>query len=288
MCYTSTISLISAVIEFSIVIYLVKIIKDKKLRTLPFFVLFLGFYQLTEFLLCSTNNLFWARLGFLAYIFLPIILIQLFYDFYHKNLNKLFYIIPIFYAIIALFYPYFITEANCQNFFVSTTNSFMLEHRFMLWIYLGYYALIPFGLAVTIFNQNIHKVNLRIKDIRMKIVIFSVPLSVIISELYLMYSLYNNIGPKVSWIVTSLLIILTSILITILCFFKIQKNWLYKSFFILMSSSIITTFILYGLFPGFGYSFSSIYCHFALLYSLTSILFVSVVQEKKYSKVKKK
>ena len=78
MCFTPTISLTTAIIEFIVVIYLIKRIKDKSLRALPWIILILGLYQLTEFFLCTTDNQIWPKLGFIMYTFLPILLMQLF------------------------------------------------------------------------------------------------------------------------------------------------------------------------------------------------------------------
>ena len=154
MCYTPIVSLATAIIEFIIVIYLFRIINDKRLRFLPYFVFFLGLYQLTEFFLCITNNLFWARLGFASYTLLPILFLQLFYDFYHKNFNKWLYAVPLSFIGLAFLHPEFISEATCSSFFVMTNSPMIRANTFLGWIYGIYYLPLTFGLMVNIFLHN--------------------------------------------------------------------------------------------------------------------------------------
>jgi len=134
MCFTPIISLSVAIIEFILATILILFFKRTTLRN--FFILFifvLGFYQFSEFMLCSTEySLLWAKIGFITYTFLPGIFLHATLRFLKRKPNIfLIYIVPVVISIIALLTPGFIIEARCETVFVTVTSIFALAYGFL-------------------------------------------------------------------------------------------------------------------------------------------------------------
>lgn len=127
MCFTPLISLITAIIEFSLAIILFTFFKKTTLRN--FFgaiIIILGFYQFTEFMLCIGNAPFlWAAIGFSFYSILPSLALHASIRFTKKKANiPLIYLVPSIAIITALFAKGFITSAECSRFFVTVATIF--------------------------------------------------------------------------------------------------------------------------------------------------------------------
>src|SRR3989339_540354 len=75
MCYNPTVSLTTAIIEWTFAILIPwKYPKNRVRYFSSILMFFLGLYQFTEFMFCKTNQPdLWMRLGFLAYSLLPAI-----------------------------------------------------------------------------------------------------------------------------------------------------------------------------------------------------------------------
>jgi hypothetical protein len=276
MCFTPTISLATAIIEFLVVIYLFKRIKNKSLRTLPYVILILGIYQLTEFFLCTTNNQIWPRIGFITYTFLPILLMQLFYDLANKKLNKLFYSVPIIYAGLALFHPGFIISATCESFFLNTKNVFLWANPPLLWIYVLYYGIFPFTGAYTFIKSNnsiTKKGGWKIKTSYMLI-----PVILVLTQATIIIRMLYETNYSSGWMATSTILIIISIILLYLASTKINTALFNNLTLAVLFTSIFMAYILYQLLPGFGVKFPSIYCQFSLLYTIAAILFVESYQ----------
>jgi len=276
MCFTPAISLATALIEFLVAGYLFKRINKKELRFLPYIILLLGVYQLTEFFLCTTNNQFWAKLGFITYTFLPIIAAHLLYDLAKIKFNKLFYLIPIFYSLIALFYSGFSIIGNCQSFYIDIRNIYLWENFQHLWIYTLYYGLLPLrGAYLYLKHQNPLRNNSKWK---LRISLILVPLALTFSEaISLLTMMYRN-GYQTNWIITSLMIIIISIILIGLSFTRIKAKTFNALLLLILFSSVFMSYAIYQVFPGFGLTFPSIFCQFALLYSISAILFTEHYQ----------
>jgi hypothetical protein len=143
MCFTPFISLTTAIIEFAVATFI--LIKYKK-YLVPVFsailIYVLGFYQFTEFMLCSSSNPFlWAKIGFITYTFLPAIGLHFILRLAkNKKYNKLIYLIPIFFAIMAIITSNFITKASCSKVFVIVQNVLASQNYTNLFpLYLIYY-----------------------------------------------------------------------------------------------------------------------------------------------------
>ena len=276
MCFTPTISLTTAIIEFIVVIYLIKRIKDKSLRALPWIILILGLYQLTEFFLCTTDNQIWPKLGFIMYTFLPILLMQLFYDLSNKKLNKLTYLVPLTYAVIALFYPGFNISATCETFFLNIKNLFLWENKALLWIYILYYGLFPLNGAYVFINSK-NRIN-KENNQKIKICYMLIPVALILAQAILIIIMLNEINNPLSWIVTSVILIIVSIILMIMSFTKIKINMFKNILLAVLFGSVMMAYLLYQVLPGFGIRFASIYCQFSLLYAIAAILYVESTQ----------
>jgi len=278
MCFTPIVSLTTAIIEFIVVIYLFKKIKDPRLRPLPYFIFFLGVYQLTEFLLCTTGNSIWAKIGFIAYTLLPVLLMHLFYNLSRNKLNKLFYSIPLAYSVIALIHPEFIISTTCESFFISTKNLFFWNNRPLTWVYLLYYGLFPIMGVFKLINQR-RKIKNK-SGWKLRTAFLLGPGALILAQAILIFLMTKESNYSQNWIITSIGLLLISIIILILGFLHIKTKLFNRILFTILCSSVIITYVLYQIFPGFGLRFASIYCHFALLYTLAAILLVESIQSK--------
>ncbi|GAH86475.1 unnamed protein product, partial [marine sediment metagenome] len=144
----------------------------------------------------------------------------------NKKYNKLIYLIPIFFVIITIITPNFITKASCSKVFVTVQNVLASQN---------YVNLFPF------------------------------------------YSIYY---------VGSILII-GIILLTLI---KKEKNKLDKKIEGLWLMAVIITilipFILILIIPALGIKFPSIYCEFALLFTIAALISSSLyVRKKKKEKI---
>ena len=151
MCFTPIISISIAIIEFILATTLLLFFPKSKFRDFfAFFIYLLGFYQFTEFMLCSGNAFFWATIGFITYSFLPAIALHAVLKIFRKKFNIIWvYTIPLIASILAIITPGFIVQASCEKYFISigtiitSTPSFLLLVSFTIYVvyYFGFLAL---------------------------------------------------------------------------------------------------------------------------------------------------
>ena len=151
MCFTPTISISIAIIEFALASILLLFFPKSEFRDFfAFFIYLLGFYQFTEFMLCSGNAFFWATIGFITYSFLPAIALHAVLKIFKKKFNIIWvYVIPIIASIFVIITPGFIIKASCERYFISigtiitSTPSFLLLAAFAIYVvyYFGFLAL---------------------------------------------------------------------------------------------------------------------------------------------------
>ena len=143
MCFTPQVSIATAIIELIIAcIIFLRFKKSKIAKWIALFVLLLGFYQFTEFMLCTSENVqLWGRLGFITYSILPALGLHLTFNYIKHKIKKLFIYLPmIVFILIAVFDSNFIIQGYCSQFFVSVEHYFALtEHWSATLIYWGYY-----------------------------------------------------------------------------------------------------------------------------------------------------
>lgn len=143
MCYSPKVSLITALIEFVISIFIfIRIRKNKLIKFIIPFILLLGSYQLTEFLLCTTNDpQLWGTLGFMSYTFLPALGLHFSITYTDKKFpNYLLYFSPVIFSLIAVMTKNFIVENFCSTIFVEIQTAFFQSNAkfwpmFIYWIY---------------------------------------------------------------------------------------------------------------------------------------------------------
>ncbi len=147
MCYAPVISLSTAIIELVLASVLLLLFPKTKLRNFfAAFIYLLGFYQFSEFMICSSNYaVFWATIGFVTYSFFPAIALHAVLKIFKKKTNLiLIYSIPIVFSLAALNIPGFIIRAECMGFFVYVgnilTQSFSFPQLIPFIIYVIYYG----------------------------------------------------------------------------------------------------------------------------------------------------
>ncbi len=148
MCFVPIISISTAFIEFFIAIFILFYFKKTPYKnTSLIFILFLGLYQLSEYLLCSTSNPFlWAKLGFITYTFLPALALKIVLEILDiSKTKKIFnnikiFFFPIMFSIFALVKDDFISTAICDKYFILVYKNFFENyHHFLNNIYILYY-----------------------------------------------------------------------------------------------------------------------------------------------------
>ncbi|MDD4983944.1 MAG: histidine kinase N-terminal 7TM domain-containing protein [Candidatus ainarchaeum sp.] len=140
MCFTPAVSLSIAIFEALVATFILLYFKKSTLhKSLVVFLYVLGFYQLTEFFLCTTSNPFlWAKLGFITYSFLPALGLYYALDYLRKKIYLIpIFVIPVATSIFVLINSNFISLAACGSFFVTTRNMFM--GHWIGAVYLVYY-----------------------------------------------------------------------------------------------------------------------------------------------------
>lgn len=142
MCYTPLVSILTSFIEFFLVVVILAFFRKSFFRnSAVIFIILLGTYQMTEFMLCTSQNpAFWAIVGFLTYNFLPAIGIHHAAHFSHKKINTaLIYALPTSFAIVALI-TNFIIESTCNEPFITVRHLFFQTNNLLLPIfYFTYY-----------------------------------------------------------------------------------------------------------------------------------------------------
>jgi len=165
MCFTPTISLATAIIEFILATILLLFFKKTDLRNFFVVIIYLlGFYQFTEFMLCNSNSPFlWAKIGFSTYSFLPAITLHAVLKFLKKKPSLiLIYTIPMFALITAFATPEFIMNTQCNNFFITVNTIFndtsLLSNGILFWTYTIYYfGFVLFGIILLYKNYQKQK-----------------------------------------------------------------------------------------------------------------------------------
>lgn len=181
MCFTPFVSITVALIEFCLATILITCFRRTTLRNFFGLLIFcLGFYQFTEFMLCtSTNPLFWAKLGFATYTFLPAIALHTTIRFVKKKPNLfLIYVVPVVASIFAFLFRV-VTNPSCQTFFVQTKLVFnQIAAPFneaVIWVYLIYYfgfIILSFILFLAAYEKERNKTKRKISLVEMAGILF--------------------------------------------------------------------------------------------------------------------
>ena len=154
MCFTPLVSISIAIIEFALATTLLLFFPKSKFRDFfAVFIYILGFYQFTEFMLCSGNALFWATMGFVTYSFLPALALHAVLKIFKKKFNVIWvYIIPLIAGILAITIPGFIVQASCERYFISIDTIINSNPSLLLLVAFAIYVVYYFGfLALTYF-----------------------------------------------------------------------------------------------------------------------------------------
>ena len=127
MCFVPKVSLATALIEFLVAFWLYLKFPLKPLKI--FFVIILcllGFYQLTEFMLCVFGQAeIWGKMGFIAYTLIPAVTLYFSLILIKKKANLwLVMFWPLYFVSYALLDTNFILQGTCSTLFVTVRNKF--------------------------------------------------------------------------------------------------------------------------------------------------------------------
>lgn len=284
MCFTPLVSIGTAAVEFSIAAYIIKIIKDPRLRLAPVFVLLLGFYQFTEFMLCKSGNPeIWSRIGFITYTFMPMVFSHFVSSVSDRKVEKILYIFPVSFSLLAVLHPNFIIYSMCNSLHVTSLNILYDQYQYLTIIYFIYYAIFPAG-ALYFFMKKYK--NKFVKNIRFAVFWALVPLTLLLAQIFLIFWGIDRMNMEVSWIIMSILLSVVSLTILVLAIIPFYRSFWFACIILFIFASVgISVPILYIFFPIVGYDFPSIFCQFAFLYSIAILIFVEVFQDN--SKIKR-
>ncbi len=126
MCFTAEVSLATAIFEFLIAAFILLYYRKSPLtKLIPVFIVLLGLYQFTEFMACTIDTIFWTKLGFVTYTFLPALGLEILLRYTGKKHNPvLVFIIPVIVAIVTLSQNVSF-ESTCGTFFVAARHLFL-------------------------------------------------------------------------------------------------------------------------------------------------------------------
>jgi hypothetical protein len=212
MCFTPIVSLSTAIFEFVVATAILVFCRKSLInRFFPLFIYILGFYQFTEFMLCTSNYpFFWAKMGFVTYSFLPAVGLHFIIKLTNRKCNYItIYMVPVIFSLMAFLKPGFIIESSCTTFFVIVIKN--LFDPLFSYIYGSYY----FGF----------------------ILLFC----------YFLLKSFNK-----------------------------EKNQIKREVYVIVfSATLITLFpamVLFIVFPAFNIMFPSVYCEFAVLFTVAAII----------------
>lgn len=273
MCFTPAVSLATAITEFSITGYIVKR-KQKILWPLATMVWFLGGYQFCEFMLCVTDMPgLWARLAFCMYTVLPALLLHSFMNLAGKPFWKVTYALPIVFDAYILLQDKFLVASSCNLLTASVQHLMFDQNPFILAVYFTYYAAFPvWGLATYMRTQQLGTMHNIATPLRMAMT--ALPLALLLAHLYFLIAAANHIQPHLVWLQISIIVWMTIAGVAAVAAIPLARTSRLFNTILLITilSSVLTTFILYAIFPQYSYDFPSIYCHFALLYGLAALI----------------
>ena len=212
MCFTPIVSLSTAIFEFVVATAILVFCRKSLInRFFPLLIYILGFYQFTEFMLCTSNYpFFWAKIGFITYSFLPAVGLHFIMKLTNRKCNYItIYMIPVIFSLMAFLKPDFIISSVCTTFFVIVIKD--LFNSLFSYIYGAYY----FGF----------------------ILLFC----------YFLLKSFNK-----------------------------EKDQLKrKSYAIIFAATLITLLpavVIFIIFPAFKFIFPSVYCEFAVLFTVAALI----------------
>lgn len=279
MCFTPIASIATASVEFGIAAYLFRKIKDRKLYPIAVFVFLLGLYQFTEFMLCkSTNQIFWARIGFAAYTFLPMLGYHFFVNASGDHIKKYQYAIPIFFSGLALFYPNFISYTSCNTLHVTVESMVFNQNGILMFFYLLYYLYYSVC-GVYLFSKKIKKIDIKLST---KLGVAAVPLAVLAGLLYYSWSSIVEKDHIQTWVHTSTLILVSVLMILLLLSLLLKKSrrLFYQANSLILGTAGVTVVVLHHFIPNITTNYASIFCQFALLYGFAALLLINALEGK--------
>ncbi|MBW3000058.1 hypothetical protein KY339_05290 [Candidatus Woesearchaeota archaeon] len=155
MCFTPAVSLTTFAIEFIIATAIILFFRRSIFHTyIAIFIYLLGFYQLTEFMLCTSGNpVLWVKLGFITYTILPALGLDVVIRITNwKHKSMLVYTPTIVFSLIAIFAKNFVIQSGCSTFFVMAQTMFISIskpiHMAFYWAYfMGFVAIMCFILG---------------------------------------------------------------------------------------------------------------------------------------------
>ncbi len=166
MCFTPWVSLTTAIIEFFVGTFILTRYKNNIVSTFSaIFIYILGFYQFTEFMLCTNSyTRLWVILGFSAYSFLPAIGLHMVIKLTREKFNNyVWYIPPIIFSLIAFLKDNFVISAGCNKIFVAVSTTFTnqftaIPHNIYIIYYFGFISISCFLLISHIKKQQMKKI----------------------------------------------------------------------------------------------------------------------------------
>ena len=191
MCFAPYISLSTFVIEFLLALFfLLRNPKDKLNRIIALMVFLLGFYQLNEFLICTTSLNIFTRLAMVTTPLLPAIAVSCALIMWRKKLKYywhfLIYSPAVFFILMFALSNHYQKSAECMSVFIQYFPSLIVLSRFYGLYYLVYIvgACVLFYFASTIRHKH-ERILLRLGALGM--LIFTIPAFVFVWFLPSMY-----------------------------------------------------------------------------------------------------
>ena len=135
MCFAPIVSISTTIVEFLLAGVLLFYFDRSRLR--DFFILFivmLGFYQFSEFMICtSSSSHLWAMIGIATYSFLPAVGLHAVMNGFKKKANLFWiYVVPVIAVGTMLVVPNFVIKTTCADVFIHIKTVMTLGDSLLL------------------------------------------------------------------------------------------------------------------------------------------------------------
>lgn len=218
MCYTPPISFATACIEFFLAIYMR--VRYKRARMVKFgsvFMMLLGGYQFTEFLLCTTPfTELWTKAGFVIYSFLPAVALHSILFQTRKKITPtsiaFIYAMPVIAVLTAMVPDVMVANGVCNTIFV-TTHTFQATPigALSFWAYSIYYAGFIIASAVMSFNAYLSARN---KHERKLFVYYPVAVALMTVPTFIFIVLFPHFGFRFPSVLCHFALLLAAVVFT--------------------------------------------------------------------------
>lgn len=193
-----------------------------------------------------------------------------------RRVEKILYIFPVTFSLLAVLHPNFIIYSTCNPLHVTSINILFDQYKYLTVIYSAYYFIFP-AVALYFFARE-YKGGFS-KRIKFGVTWSLMFVAILFAQLSVIFGGVVGLGMKNLWVIANITLVIVGLIFLVLVTSLFYKKHLFVYLGLLIFASVgISVPVLYIFFPIIGYDFPSIFCQFAFLYSIAILIFVDVFQ----------